>query len=89
MIIKTKGKINNGIICNNKTSKYCGGGIQLDGKLKLNNGKVYKNWCNQKWGGFNHEAVTSKVFYDKDKIKSIFYNNKAQQKGNDIFPELE
>ena len=57
--------------------------------MTLNNAKIYKNWCNQRGGGIRHEDPNSKLIYDKDKIKNIVYNNKANEKGNDIFPELE
>ena len=89
IMIKTKAKINNCIICNNKASKNSGGGINVDGELTLNNAKIYKNWCNQRGGGIRHEDPNSKHIYHKDKIKNIVYNNKANEKGNDIFPELE
>ena len=88
-MLKTKGTINNCVICNNKALRYCGGGIHVDGESTLNNAKIYKNWCIQKGGGINYEYKNAKFFYDKDKIKNIVFDNKANQKGNDFYPEIQ
>ena len=90
IMVKNKTTINNCVICNNKALKNCGGGINIDGELTLNNAKIYKNWCNQRGGGINFENKVSKFFYNKDKIKTIVYDNKSKSNnGNDFYPELE
>ena len=55
IIVRTKGLINNCIICNNKALRYDGGGVVADGELTLNNAKIYKNWSNQRGGGVYYE----------------------------------
>ena len=55
IMVKTKGLINNCIICNNKALIYDGGGVVVDGELTLNNAKIYKNWCNMRGGGVYYE----------------------------------
>ena len=89
IIVKTKATINNCVICNNKALNNCGGGIDVDGELILNNAKIYKNWCNQRGGGINYESKGAKVVYDKDKIKTFVFDNKANESGNDFYPELK
>jgi predicted outer membrane repeat protein len=89
IMVKTKGLINNCIICNNKALMYDGGGVVADGELTLNNAKIYKNWCNRRGGGVYYENKNAIFIYDKDKIRTIVYDNKANKGGNDFYPELE
>ena len=85
IMIKTKTTINNCIICNNKAMKNSGGGIQVDGELYLNKAKIYKNWCNENGGGIS--CLPSKLFIsNKDDIDNMVYNNKAEKKGDNLYP---
>ena len=87
IMIKNNGLIKNGLICNNRAKKG-GGGIFIEGQghLILEKAKIYLNSCQEYGGGISYYGV--KFLYDKNKIDSMIYNNKAGKGGNNLNPEI-
>ena len=82
-MIKEECTIKNGKICHNKALNNSGGGIRIDGKLHLINGKICKNWCNLRGGGINYQNA-KKFTYDDKNVE--IYKNNSNDLGKDIFP---
>ena len=86
LVIKSKGLIKYCTIYKNRALKKSGGGIQNDGNLVLEGGKIYSNWCKEFGGGINNENAKS-FLCEQNKINSIVYDNTANKGGNNIYPE--
>ena len=87
MIIKTQCQIKNCNICNNK-AKHSGGGIYADGKLFLENAKIFLNSCDVRGGGIFY-SNQKKFLYDKNKIGSMVYDNSAGTSGKNFYPGIK
>ena len=85
IMLKNKGLIKNGLICNNRAKKG-GGGIFDEGQLILEKAKIYLNSCDEYGGGIFYNGA--KLLYDKNKIDSMIYDNRAGKGGNNLHPEI-
>lgn len=80
IMIKEEGKILGGTISKNETIKYAGGGVRVDGKLKIENVNIIENSAKTTGGGIDW---TNGVLIYKN---GIVKDNKSGEQESDMYP---